>query len=515
MGITSSPLSPTSSPLPLPVADSSTAAGEGGGVVIGLEVHCQLTRLKTKLFCGCGTDYREKEPNTNTCVICLGHPGTLPKPNARAVELAVMAGLALNSHVSRRSAFYRKNYFYVDMSKNFQISMYDTGGATPICVGGYLDINVGPQSKRIRITRVQLEEDPARLVHLGTIDVSPYTLVDYNRAGMALLEIVTEPDLSSPKEARLFLQKLRSIMEHIGAFDGGLEGAMRCDANISIRGGARVEIKNISSFKEVERALNFEISRQRNLRRGGGSVAMETRHWDEIRRVTISLREKEEEHDYRYFPEPDIVPIAVSDELLERVRGEMPELPDARAERFTREYGIPRYDSLVLTAEKGVADFFERSARAYGDAKTVSNWMMGDLLGVLHEKDLELQEAKVTPESFVEMLELVRSGEISGKIGKIILPELVVSGKPPRQIIEERGMKRITDRDLLSTIVEEVFGENGKAVRDAIKDERAENFLIGQVMRKTGGKADPQLVNETVRERVRALRAAGAGDRSQ
>jgi len=479
---------------------------EEGDIVIGLEVHCQLTNLKTKLFCGCSSDYRGKEPNSNVCIICLGHPGSLPKPNRMAVEYAIMTGLALRSNISPRTSFYRKNYFYVDMSKNFQISMYETGEAATICEGGHLDINVGPKRKRIRITRMQLEEDPARLVHIGPIDLSPYTLVDYNRAGMALLEIVTEPDMSSPKEARLFLQKLRSILEHIGAFDGGLEGAMRCDANISIRGSKRVEIKNISSFKEVEKALNFEISRQRGIIQKGGRVVRETRHWDEIRKVTISLREKEEEHDYRYFPEPDIVPLVISKEQIELVRARMPELPDARAERFVREYGIPSYDAQVLTGEKALADFFETCAREYGDAKTVGNWVMGDLLGVLHDKDLELQESKITPESLVEMLRLIKEGEISGKIGKIILPELVTSGKRPGEIVKERGMQRIADRDYLDTVVTEVFNENKKAVEDALKDDNAVNFLIGQVMRKTRGKGDPQLVNDAVRDRILKMR---------
>jgi aspartyl-tRNA(Asn)/glutamyl-tRNA(Gln) amidotransferase subunit B len=342
-------------------------------------------------------------------------------------------------------------------------------------------------------------------VHIGPIDLSPYTLVDYNRAGMALLEIVTEPDMSSPKEARLFLQKLRSILEHIGAFDGGLEGAMRCDANISIRGSKRVEIKNISSFKEVEKALNFEISRQRGILQKGERVVRETRHWDEIRKVTISLREKEEEHDYRYFPEPDIVPIAIGKGLIDQVMARMAELPDARAERFVREYGIPRYDAQVLTGEKALADFFETCAKAYGDAKTVSNWVMGDLLGALHDKDLELAEARITPDSFAEMLSMIKEGEISGKIGKIILREMVTSGKRPKEIVKEKGMERIADRDYLDAVVSEVFEENRKAVEDALRDEKAAHFLVGQVMRKTGGKGDPQLVNEVVKERLKRV----------
>jgi len=475
-------------------------------VIIGLEVHVQLTSLKTKLFCGCSSDYRDKEPNSNVCVICLGHPGSLPNPNKKAVEYAVMTGLALNSEVSERTMFYRKNYFYVDMSKNFQISMYETGGTRTICKGGYLDINVGPKRKRIRLTRMQLEEDPARLVHIGPIDLSPYTLVDYNRAGMALLEIVSEPDMASPKEARLYLQKMRSILEHIGAFDGGLEGAMRCDANISIKGSNRVEIKNISSFKEVEKALNFEISRQRGALGRGEKIVRETRHWDEIRKVTISLREKEEEHDYRYFPEQDIVPLEISREMVADVGRRMPELPDARAERFSKEYGIPAYDAQVLTGEKALADFFESSAKLSGEPKVVSNWIMGDLLGVLHERDLDLKESKISPESITSMIKMINEGTISGKIGKIILPEMVTSGKMPQEIVKERGMERIADRCSIQDVVAEVFTENAKAVNDALRDEEAANFLIGQVMRKTRGRCDPQIVNETVRERIKRMR---------
>ncbi len=482
-------------------------------VVIGLEIHCQLTKLRTKLFCGCSSDYRDKEPNSNVCEICLGHPGSLPKPNRKAVEFAVMAGIALNSTISEKTSFYRKNYFYVDMSKNFQISMYETAGMTTICKGGHIEINVGPQAKVVRITRIQLEEDPARLVHIGPIDLSPYTLVDYNRAGMALLEIVTEPDMSSPKEARLLLQKLRSIMEHIGACDGGLEGAMRCDANISIKGSERVEIKNISSFKEVEKALNFEISRQRNVIQKGGRVTRETRHWDEIRKVTISLREKEEEHDYRYFPEPDIAPLILRREYVEGIRKRMPELPDARAARFIKVYAIPKYDAQVLTADKRLADFYEESVGLYGDAKTVSNWLMGDVLGELHSKGLELDEAKITPSTFVNMLNMIKESIISGKIGKIILPELITSGKDAVQIVEERGMRKVADRAVLGSVADEVFRENLKAVGDAMHDDNAVHYLIGQLMKKTSGKADPTVVNEVVWDRVRRLRAENAAGR--
>jgi aspartyl-tRNA(Asn)/glutamyl-tRNA(Gln) amidotransferase subunit B len=483
------------------------------GIKIGLEVHCQLTNLKTKLFCGCSSDYRNKEPNSNVCVICLGHPGTLPKPNKKAIEYAIMAGLALKSKINERVLFSRKNYFYVDMNKNFQISMYETKSSPPICSGGYLDISYEGKIKRIRIRRIQLEEDPARLVHIGPIDISPYTLVDYNRAGIALLEVVTEPDISTPKEARIFLQKLRSVFEHIGIFDGGLEGAMRCDANISIKEGARVEIKNISSFKEVERALNYEILRQMNLISKGEKVLRETRHWDEIRKVTISLREKEEEYDYRYFPEPDILPIHITQELIETIRLKMPELPDERAERFIRLYGIPQYDANILVSQKALADFFENCVKLFNEPKTISNWIISDLLGILNNRGLEIQETKITPIAMVEMLKMIKDGIISGKIGKIILPEIVETGKKPSQIVKEKNMIRISDEDFIRKIVEEVFMENEKAVKDALINENAINFLIGQVMKKTKGRGDPKLVNEIVRNKIKEIKLSDINDK--
>ncbi|MCD6408819.1 MAG: Asp-tRNA(Asn)/Glu-tRNA(Gln) amidotransferase subunit GatB [Candidatus Verstraetearchaeota archaeon] len=474
-------------------------------VVIGLEVHVQLTSLKTKLFCSCPSDYRGKPPNTHTCPVCLGLPGSLPVVNKKAIEFAVMAALALNCQVSERAVFFRKNYFYVDMSKNFQISMYDRAGGTPIGRGGYVDIDVDGTRKRVRISRIQLEEDPARLVHLGPIELSPYTLVDYNRAGIALLEIVTEPDLSSPKEARIFLQKLRSILEHCGIFDGSLEGSMRCDANISLAGGARVEIKNITSFKEVERALSFEIARQRELLKRGQQVRRETRHWDEDRRMTFTLRVKEEEHDYRYFPEPDLVPIVITEDFIERVRSMMPELPDHRAERFMREYGLPEYDARVLTSEKALADFFEACVKLYPSPKKVSNWLMTDTMRVLNEYNLDWSSIKMEPEHLAELLKLMDDGVISIKIAKLLIFDVVLKGIPPSKLVEEKGMKRIVDENYLSQLIEKIFREFPKAVQDALKDEKAVHFLVGQVMRHTKGRADPALTNELIRRKLNEL----------
>ena len=476
-------------------------------VRIGLEVHAQLTSLKTKLFCGCSSDYKGKDPNSLTCPVCLGIPGALPVLNEKAVEYAVMAALALNCKVSERMFFFRKNYYYPDLPKNFQISQYDQAGGVPLAVDGYLQIDVGKKRKNVRIGRAHLEEDPGRLVHQGAIDTSPYTLVDYNRSGITLLEIVTDPDLSSPKEARVFLQKLRSILEHLGIFSGKLEGSMRCDANISLIGGTRVEVKNISSFKEVERALGFEIMRQKNLVKKNLAVKHETRHWDETRRVTISLRMKEEEHDYRYFPEPDLVPIVITEDFIEEVKGEMPELPEARIRRFVDAYSLPKYDAEVLVSDKALADFFEISVKLYDRPKEISNWMMGDLLRNLYETNLEITESKITPEHLVEMIRLIEDDVISGKIGKRVLPEIVLTGKHASQIIEEKGLMKISSPTVLQDALEKVFMDNPKCVEDALADENAVNFLVGQLMKATKGKADPQLANEMIHEKLETVRA--------
>ena len=434
-------------------------------------------------------------------------PGSLPVLNEKSVEYAVMAALALNCEVSERMFFFRKNYYYPDLPKNFQISQYDKAGGVPLAINGYLEIDVIKNRKKVHIGRVHLEEDPGRLIHQGAIDTSPYTLVDYNRSGIALMEIVTEPDLSSPKEARIFLQKLRSILEHLGIFSGKLEGSMRCDANISLTGGTRVEVKNISSFKEVERALGFEIMRQKNLVKKGLAVKLETRHWDETRRVTVSLRTKEEEHDYRYFPEPDLVPIVITEDFIEKVKVEMPELPETRIQRFVDYYSLPMYDAEVLVSDKALADFFEEAIKLIDRPKDISNWMMGDLMRNLNENNLELTETKLSPKHLVEMIKLIEEGVISGKIGKRVLPEMVLTGKHPSQIIEEKGLVKISSQDVIRDIVEKVFAVNPKCVEDALTDEKAVNFLVGQLMRVTKGKADPNLANQLIQEKLDSLKA--------
>ncbi|MEM2901925.1 MAG: Asp-tRNA(Asn)/Glu-tRNA(Gln) amidotransferase subunit GatB [Candidatus Bathyarchaeia archaeon] len=465
-------------------------------VKIGLEIHCQLTNLRTKLFCNCSSDYRGDEPNTHICPICMGLPGTLPLLNEKALEDGVAVALALNSEIQPKMTFYRKNYFYPDMPKNFQISQFDGGDGVPIAKGGFVDLDVG---RRIKIRRIQIEEDPAKLVYSGTIDTAEEVLIDYNRAGIALVEIVTEPDIRTPREARLFLQKLRDILEFLGVSDGSLEGSMRCDANISLGGGTRVEIKNISSFKEVERALRFEITRQKRLSAEGLTVQRETRHWDESRRITVSLRVKETEEDYRYFPEPDIMPVVVSEQYVDAVRGALPELPHRKKDRYVEDLNVPVQNAAILSRNLRLSQLFERCVGLGADPVEASNWIVGDLLSYLRELDLSLEDPKVRAEHLVEMLRLIEDGLISGKIAKEVLLESLKTGKSPKRIVEERGLMKIGDEELLERLVEEVFRENRRAVLDARLNEEAVNYLIGQVMKKTAGKADPVLTSKLVR----------------
>ena len=480
--------------------------GKEEDILIGLEVHVQLTNLKTKLFCGCSTDYRGKEPNNFVCPICLGLPGTLPVVNKKAIELAIEVGLALGCQIPDQTLFYRKNYYYPDMPKNFQITQYHKAGGIPIGLGGQVAFDFNMEKKVVNLIRFQLEEDPGRLTYLGSIISSEYSLVDYNRAGITLLEIVTEPDLRSPEEAREFLQKLRSILEHLGVADCSLEGSMRCDANISLKGGNRVEIKNISSFKAVQHALQHEIIRQHRQRVDGVVTVMETRHWDDNTGRTISLRTKEEEQDYRYFPEPDLVPIEIAPEQIEELRAKMPELPDERRDRFIIEYQIPRYDAGVLTSSKSLADFFEICITLYPDPKNISNWILSELLRYLNELNIEINESSVTPEQFTTMFKRIDAGTISRRSAKKVLMDMVLLGKPPDQIIEEDGHHRISDPEELEPIIDKIIEENQKATEDAIKDDKTINFLLGQMMKVTHGTADPLISLKILTEKIYKLR---------
>ncbi len=487
-------------------------------VVIGLEIHVELDTV-SKMFCGCSTKFFGEKPNTFTCPVCLGMPGSLPVANEKAIECTAKIGLALNSKIASFTKFDRKNYFYPDMPKDYQISQYDL----PICEGGYVDIEMeglaleGSGSRgytrRVGITRVHLEEDTGKLTHIGEsgrIGGADYSLVDFNRAGVPLVEIVTEPDIRTPDEAKIFVQKLKNIIEHLGVSDCDMEeGSFRCDANISLRPmgskelGTKSEVKNMNSFRAIQRALVYEIERQRELLRADERVIQETRHWDAANNVTMSLRSKEEAHDYRYFPEPDLVPMELSGEWIEDLKNTLPELPDARKKRFVEAYGLSVYDAELLTSSKTMGDYFEECARAYNDAKKISNWIMGEFSMHLNATNLKIEESAVTPKHLVQLLRLIDKGQISGKMAKDVFKEMFESGKLPKIIVEERGLSQISDEDAIEKIVDMVLEENKKAVEEyGSGKDRALGFLVGQVMRLTKGSANPQLVNEILRKKL-------------
>ena len=467
-------------------------------VIIGLEIHCQLT-TRTKLFCGCSTDYRNDPPNTHTCPTCLGLPGSLPVLNRKAVEYALRVGKALSCAIPDEAEFARKNYFYPDLPKGFQITMYDR----PLAVGGYLDIEADDGTeKRVRITRVHMEEDPGRLVHVGSGDRPRYSLVDYNRSGIPLIEIVTDPDLRSPKEARRFINTLRTTLEYLGVFDGEQEGGLRVDANISMEGGNRVEIKNISSYKGVEKALTFEITRQRNVLRRGLAVERETRHFLEARGVTTSARSKEEEHDYRYFPEPDLRPLRVRGWCEEIV---LPELPAARRARFGETYRVSPIHARTLCGDLRLADFFEQVA-CCGDPVLAATWVADTLLGELYYREMDV--TGVPAGHFVELLRLLRGKEITEKAGvevlRVMLDQVKRNEAPetPGAIVARLNLGKAAG-DAFGPVISEVV----QACPDAVRDFRngkagALNYLVGQAMKRTRGKADPKELARMLRDAI-------------
>jgi aspartyl-tRNA(Asn)/glutamyl-tRNA(Gln) amidotransferase subunit B len=460
------------------------------GIRIGLEVHVQLNKLKTKLFCGCSTEYHDSEPNTHVCPVCLGLPGSLPVLNEKAVEFAIKVGLALNCNIVEQTQFHRKNYYYPDLPKNFQTTQYDF----PIAANGKIIIEGEDGEHIVGITRAHIEEDPARLQHMGTIDRSKGTLINYNRSGMTLIEIVSEPDMRSPKEARRYLEKLRSILDYLGVFDGDLEGAMKADANVSVFWGDRVEVKNISSFKGLERALVYEIMRQKNHIRRGGEIVMETRHFDEARGVTISMRTKEEEHDYRYFPEPDLVPLRVADWVPD-VRKTLPELPDAKRERFMEQYGLGETHARALTTEIKVANFFEEVASKV-DPKDAAVWVSDILKGELNYRELSINA--FTVEDIVAVIGLVTGNKITEQSGVEIIRTVLDDGGKPQDIVEKKGLLKVED-DIVAKAVEEAVAENPEAVADYLGGkEKSLNFIVGKVMQKTKGRADAREAREKV-----------------
>jgi aspartyl-tRNA(Asn)/glutamyl-tRNA(Gln) amidotransferase subunit B len=475
-------------------------------VVIGLEVHAQLS-TQSKIFCGCSTKFGAP-PNTQTCPVCLGMPGVLPVLNRRAVEFAIKTALACHGEVAPRCRFARKNYFYPDMPKNYQISQYDE----PLVVGGYVEIPTLEGLKRIGLVRIHLEEDVGKSIHGENLDDPRASYVDFNRSGVPLMEIVSQPELSSPDEAKLYLQKLRTILQYLGVCDGNMEeGSLRCDANVSLRPrgsrqfGTKVEIKNMNSFRNVQRALEYEVKRQAKALRDGEKLVQETRLWDANRGVTRSMRSKEFAHDYRYFPEPDLVPLATPRAWIEEIRRTLPELPDARMQRFITEYGIPEYDAAVLTSSKALADYYEACMKHYPKPKVVSNWIMVELLRALNRDGIEVEQSRLTPEHLTELLKLVDDGTISSTMAKTVFDAMYETGKPASEIVREKKLRQISDGSALLAAVERVLADNPKEVDEfRAGREKLLGFFMGQVMKATQGKANPQAVNKLLRERLTA-----------
>jgi aspartyl-tRNA(Asn)/glutamyl-tRNA(Gln) amidotransferase subunit B len=475
-------------------------------IVIGLEVHAQLL-TRTKMFCGCPTSFGAA-PNTQTCPICQGMPGTLPVINRRAVEFGVRTALAFGCRINTACRFARKHYFYPDMPKNFQISQYEE----PLAVDGWLEVD-GPDGtvRRIAIERLHLEEDVGKLIHEGTLETAQASLVDFNRAGVPLMETVSRPDLRSPEEAAAYLKAFRTVLVYLGVCDGNMEeGSLRCDANISLRPrgrselGTKVEIKNVNSFRNVQRALEFEAQRQARALDAGERIVQETRLWDADRGYTRSTRSKESAHDYRYFPEPDLVPLALPPAFVEQARAALPELPRARRQRFVSAHGLPAYDADVLTQSRALADYYEAAVREFPQAKIVSNWVMSELLREIASDDEHaIAGAPVSPARLAGLLRLVEDGTISGKIAKDVFDKMFRSGEEARAIVEREGLTQVADAGALAAIVDQVIAQNPRAVADFKAGKTAAaKALVGQVMKATQGKANPGIVNRLVEEKL-------------
>jgi aspartyl-tRNA(Asn)/glutamyl-tRNA(Gln) amidotransferase subunit B len=463
--------------------------------VIGLEVHAQLL-TESKIFCGCPTAFGAA-PNTQVCPVCLGMPGTLPVVNRRAVEHALKMALATNCHVAPESVFARKNYFYPDLPKGYQISQYEL----PLAERGYLDIQVNGAPRRIGITRIHLEEDAGKLVHSES---RPVSFVDFNRTGVPLIEIVSEPDLRTPDEAVEYLKGLRNILLYLKICDGNMEeGSLRCDANVSLREagktafGTKTELKNMNSFRYVRQALEYEIRRQRALLADGREIVQETRLWDAAKGQTFSMRGKEEAHDYRYFPDPDLVPLRVTDAWVAKIRQSLPELPAARASRFMTAYELPEYDAGVLTSDKDLADYFEAVLQVFPRPKQVSNWIMAEVMRELKKEEAGIASLKVAPRDLGRLLALTEEGTISGKIAKAVFEDMVTTGRDPEAIIREKGLVQISDTRALEAQAREILAAHPKEVADYRAGKaKVMGFFVGQLMRNTKGQANPQLANE-------------------
>jgi aspartyl-tRNA(Asn)/glutamyl-tRNA(Gln) amidotransferase subunit B len=472
--------------------------------VIGLEVHAQML-TQSKIFCSCSTAFGG-DPNTHTCPVCTGQPGSLPVLNRKVVEYTLRAALATHCAIAPYSLFARKNYFYPDLPKGYQISQYEF----PLSSHGFVDIQVDDGKKRIGIIRIHMEEDAGKLVHDLSSEPGAHSYVDFNRTGVPLIEIVSDPDMCSPEEAAAYLRKLRAILMFLDICDGNMEeGSFRCDANISLRPkgqktlGVKTELKNMNSFRNVQRALDYEIRRQTGLLDQGEVIIQETRLWDAARGITSSMRGKEEAHDYRYFPDPDLVPIVVDSEWVGAVKALLPELPDTKKERFIREYGIPEYDAEVLTSSKPLANYYEACLRVYEKPKTVSNWIMSELLRELKRDEREIEECPVPAQNLAHLLNLIEEGLISGKIAKSVFEEMYRTGKKADEIVKEKGWVQVTDTSAIEKTVDEILTKNPREVEEYKKGkEKLFGFFVGQVMKATQGKANPQIVNELLKKKL-------------
>ncbi len=475
----------------------------GYEAVIGLEVHAQL-KTASKMFCACSTSFGD-EPNTNICPVCMGHPGTLPVVNHEAVDMAIRAGLALGGTIQRTSVFARKNYFYPDLPKGYQISQYEL----PLCVGGGLIVRADGKEKRISIVRLHLEEDAGKLLHdYGHQDKSH---VDFNRCGIPLVEIVSGPDIRSPQEAGDYLRTLRNILVYLGVCEGNMqEGNLRCDANVSVRRvgevtfGTRTELKNLNSFRAVERALDYEIKRQIDVIESGGTVIQETLLWREATGKTESMRTKEEAHDYRYFPDPDLLPLVVSGEWIADCRSRLPELPDQKAKRFIDHYGLPEYDAHVLVDDKALADYYERCVKEYDAPKKIANWIMTELLRELREDERTAAQCPITPKQMANLVRAVEEGTISGKSGKEVFVEMYKTGQGADAIIKKKGLKQVSDTSVLEKAVDDAITSNPDEVaRYKSGKTQLLGFFVGEVMKRTKGQANPKMVNDLIKKKLR------------
>ncbi|HDL20826.1 MAG TPA: Asp-tRNA(Asn)/Glu-tRNA(Gln) amidotransferase subunit GatB [Nitrospirae bacterium] len=469
--------------------------------VIGLEIHAQLL-TGTKIFCGCSTKFGS-EPNTQTCPVCTGMPGVLPVLNKRVVEFAIKTGLALKCDIAPYSIFARKNYFYPDLPKGYQISQYEL----PICEHGYVDISVDGVGRRVGITRIHMEEDAGKNIHGAEVG---YSFVDLNRTGVPLMEIVTEPDIRTPAEACEFMKMLRSIVRYLGVCDGNLEeGSLRCDANVSVRSagleelGVKTEIKNINSFRFVEKALEYEIKRQVGILKDGGRIVQETRLFDSDAGVTHSMRFKEEAHDYRYFPDPDLVPVVVDDKWVEEIRTTMPELPEQKKKRFIEELGLPGQDAALLADEKALAEWLEEAVKLGANPKNTANWLINELMRMLGEDKTPIEDSRITPKHLADMLALIDKSVISGKIAKSVFNKMYRTGKDANLIVEEEGLVQISDSSELESIIDKVIENNpNEAERCKGGEVKLMGFFVGQIMKETKGKANPNMVNELLRKKL-------------